>query len=66
MTTDNETILASANKMIDRYGATALDEVDQRIDELQNRGEDDACGLWKKIRAVVVILSDDKCSKTMH
>jgi hypothetical protein len=51
--------------MIERYGRTTLQQVDQRIRELAEHGEDDTVALWRDIRTVVEhLLGNNKNGKS--
>ncbi len=50
----------AAVSMIERYGRTALQQVDQRIGELREHGEDETVLLWREIRGAVKCLLDTK------
>lgn len=52
----DEDVRIAAQHMIDRYPATALAEVDQRIEELRQRGEAAALQEWLRIRVMVQAL----------
>jgi hypothetical protein len=55
----------AAVSMIERYGRSALQQVDQRIHELRELREDEAVLLWQEIRiAVENLLSDHKNGKS--
>ena len=43
----------AVRSIIERYGDTALQQVDQRISELQEHGEEEAVVLWQEIRTAV-------------
>lgn len=54
---DNETeIERAANNMIERYGDSALKEVDLRILELESRNQEDALQLWLDVRKRLELL----------
>ena len=40
--------------MIERYGRSALSQVDQRIGELREHGEEETLQLWRDVRAEVI------------
>jgi hypothetical protein len=55
----------AACSMIERYGRTTLQQVDQRIRELAEHGEDDTVALWRDIRTVVEhLLGNNKNGKS--
>jgi cytidylate kinase len=51
--TQEAEIRKAARHMISRYGDSALQEIDQRIRELRERGEKDAARTWVEIRQAV-------------
>jgi len=55
-----EKVHEAARSMIERYGQTALQQVDQRICELQEHDEAEAVLLWQEIRTVVKQTLDNK------
>ncbi len=50
--------LKAAQRMIDRYGEDALRQVEWRIEELNQSGQEmsDACLLWCQVREAIVAL----------
>lgn len=48
-----QNIREAARSMIERYGKSALKQVDQRIRELRNCQEDEAVLLWQEIRTSI-------------
>ena len=50
----------AAVSMIERYGQTALQQIDQRIGELRKHGADETVLLWREIRGAVKCLLDTK------
>ena len=52
--------------MIERYGQTALHQVDQRIKELAEYGEHDTVELWRDVRTVVKQMLDNKKNGNTH
>ncbi len=64
---DNETEIArAANNMVERYGDSALKEVDLRILELESRNQQDALQLWLEIRKRVEMLVSGPDGKVKH
>ncbi|MCP4389909.1 MAG: hypothetical protein GY802_16565 [Gammaproteobacteria bacterium] len=64
---DNETeIERAANNMIERYGDSALKEVDLRILELESRNQQDALQLWLEIRKRLELLLASSNGKAKH
>lgn len=66
MANDPKLVQKAAANIIDRYGDNALTEIDQRIDELEARGERNAAELWAQIRKAVEFLTLGTSSKTKH
>ena len=60
---DEYAIRSSAELMIARYGATALGQVDLRIRELRDCGQEEAAKLWVEIGKVVEELSSKQMNK---
>ena len=60
MTRRQQKVSEAAVSMIERYGRTALQQVDQRIGELREHGEDETVLLWREIRSAVQCLLDTK------
>ena len=60
---DEHVIRSSAELMIERYGATAGGQVDLRIRELRERGQEEAAKLWVEIGKVVKELSSKRMNK---
>ena len=52
--------------MIERYGENALGEIEQRILELEERGQRDALQLWREIRKRVELLMVNQDNSTRH
>lgn len=64
---DNETeIERAANNMIERFGDSALKEVDLRILELESRNQQDALQLWLEIRKRLELLMASSNGKAKH
>ena len=59
-------IWISAQKMIDRFGQGALDQIDLRIAELRNSEEPQAIELWTRIRNAAIKLLDDDNPGSRH
>ena len=51
-------IREAARSMIERYGRAALSQVDQRIQELREHGEEETLKLWRDVRAEVQSMLD--------
>ena len=66
MTRRQHKIHKAACSMIERYGPTALQQVEQRIRELAEHGEHDAVTLWRDIRTVVKHLLDNSKNGKSH
>ena len=60
---DEHVIRSSAELMIERYGGTADGQVDLRIRELRERGQEEAAKLWVEIGKVVKELSSKRMNK---
>jgi hypothetical protein len=52
--------------MVERYGDSALHQVDLRIHELQQHGEEEAAALWRDIRDVVRGLTGNGVDRSRH
>jgi hypothetical protein len=64
---DNETeIERAANNMLERYGDSALKEVDLRILELESRNQEDALQLWLDVRKRLELLLTNLDGKAKH
>ncbi|MDH3762559.1 MAG: hypothetical protein OEU50_16375 [Gammaproteobacteria bacterium] len=64
---DNETeIERAANNMIERYGDSALKEVDLRILELESRNQEDALQLWLDVRKRLELLLTKPDGRAKH
>lgn len=57
----NSHTIKAAQRMIARYGDDALRQVDGRIEELAQLGNDDgdARRLWRQVREIVVAMLED-------
>ena len=66
MTNNENEIQNAANHMIERYGDSALTEVDQRILELESRNQQEALQLWREIRSRVELLVATSTGNTKH
>ncbi len=53
-------------KMIERFGEKALDEVGQRILELEERDQHEASRLWREIRQRIELLLHSSQPSTRH
>lgn len=60
MTINDKEVNNAAANMIDRYGDSALKEVDLRILELQSRNQQQAIQIWREIRNAVNFLLQRK------
>ena len=60
MTNNDKEVKTAAINMIDRYGDSALQEVDLRILELQSKNQLEALRLWREIRSRVNFLLQKK------
>jgi hypothetical protein len=60
MTNNYKEVKTAATNMIDRYGDSALKEVDLRILELQSKNQLEALRLWREIRNRVNFLLQKK------
>lgn len=60
MTNNDKEVKTAATNMIDRYGDSALKEVDLRILELQSKNQLEALRLWREIRDRVNFLLQKK------
>lgn len=60
MTNNYKEVKTAATNMIDRYGDSALKEVDLRILELQSKNQLEALRLWREIRDRVNFLLQKK------
>ncbi|NCF63230.1 MAG: hypothetical protein GWP58_10290 [Gammaproteobacteria bacterium] len=60
MINNDKEVEHAASNMIDRYGDSALHEVDLRILELQSRNQQEALRLWREIRNRVNLLLQKK------
>jgi hypothetical protein len=58
-------IQQAAQDMVARYGENARREVELRIAELREHGEEEALTLWIEIRKAVIALLD-KGSRTLN
>jgi|GEM_PF-5136603 len=49
-------ISETAHYMIERYGEAACQEVEKRLEELSQSGEDysDACEIWRQVRTAIL------------
>ena len=56
----------AATNMIERYGDSALKEVDLRILELESRNQRDALQLWLEIRKRLELLLADSGDSAKH
>jgi hypothetical protein len=64
---DNETeIERAANNMLERFGDSALKEVDLRILELESRNQEDALQLWLDVRKRLELLLTNLDGKAKH
>ena len=66
MTDNDQEILSAAENMIERYGDSALHEVDLRILELDSRNQQEALRLWYEIREKVRLLVNIPTDNTKH
>jgi plasmid stabilization system protein ParE len=66
MASNDKDIQKAASNMIERYGASALKEVDLRILELESRNQLEALQLWRAIRESIELLMDTPIDGTKH
>jgi len=66
MTDNDQEILSAAENMIERYGDSALQEVDLRVLELESRNQQEALRLWYEIREKVRLLVNIPTDNTKH
>lgn len=66
MTSNEKEIQNAASNMLERYGASALKEVDLRILELESRNQLEALQLWREIRERVELLMKMPTDGTKH
>ena len=66
MTDNDQEISSAAENMIERYGDSALQEVDLRVLELESRNQQEALRLWYEIREKVRILVSIPIDSTKH
>ena len=66
MTDNDQEILSAAENMIERYGDSALLEVDLRVLELESRNQQEALRLWYEIREKVRLLVNIPTDNTKH
>lgn len=66
MKTDKRDVERAARNMIERYGDQADKEIDQRIAELEARGEGGAKDFWVKVREEITRLTSLKPDETRH
>jgi hypothetical protein len=59
-------IMKAAQRMLERFGGGALDQVELRVLELQQHDEKKALALWKEIREAVKKLCQDEPGRTTH
>ncbi len=60
------TVGEAAGLMVKRYGPGALQQIDQRIHELNVHGESDAVALWREIRAMAEFLLQSESNEKPH
>jgi hypothetical protein len=66
MTDNDQEILSAAENMIERYGDSALQEVDLRVLELESRNQQEALRLWYEIREKVRLMVNIPTDNTKH
>jgi hypothetical protein len=66
MTDNDQEILSAAENMLERYGDSALQEVDLRVLELESRNQQEALRLWYEIREKVRLLVNIPTDNTKH
>ena len=66
MTDNDQEIISAAQKMIERYGDSALQEVELRVLELESRHQQDALRLWHEIRERVKLLVKTQTHNSKH
>ena len=66
MTDNDQEIISAAQKMIERYGDSALQEVELRVLELESRHQQDALRLWHEIRERVKLLVKTQTRNSKH
>ena len=66
MTDNDQEISSAAENMIERYGDSALQEVDLRVLELESRNQQEALRLWYEIREKVRLLVNIPTDNTKH
>ena len=66
MTDSDQEILSAAEKMIERYGDNALQEVELRVLELESRNQQDALLLWHEISERVKFLVKAQTDNSKH
>ena len=66
MASNDKEIQKAASNMLERYGASALKEIDLRILELEARNQLEALELWRAIRESVERLMDTPTDGTKH
>ena len=59
-------ILAAAQRMRERFGERAQDEVGLRILELTEHGEDEPAEFWRRVAEAVAALEKEASRKTRH
>jgi hypothetical protein len=58
--------LEAAHEMIERFGLDSLPQIDQRIKELEELGEEDAARFWRDVRAAVSALQQEPNGRSTH
>jgi hypothetical protein len=66
MTDIDKSAEVAAHNMIERYRDKALEEINQRIIELESRNQPEAVRLWRKIRKRVEVLQGISRGRTRH
>ena len=66
MANKEKEIQNATSNMLERYGASALKEIDLRILELESRNQLEALKLWREIRQRVELLMDTPTDGTQH
>ena len=66
MTGRQHEIREAARSMIERYGRAALQQVDQRIGELREHGEEETLRLWRDVRTQVSSMLDARNDGKTH
>ncbi len=66
MPVDKKTLQNAAQNMMDRYGETALTEINLRISELRSRNQFEALELWMEIRKTFELLMSPSTEDTKH